>query len=563
MHRGGRDEQRWMDNSFPMPHLSIQSINMLNFDVFYNLRLSLNFQALQVEDKVGEQHQEAIGDNDVPNDVTENRTVKVDDSAKLNLGSVTSNPRKVEENDDISSFRLTVLSDVVEETSLDEGWQEANSKGRSGNTSTSRKFGRRKPVLAKLNLQNEHSNSRYGRENNSPPKNMMPKSVPVELSPQKQSMVLAKPSVLKVSPSPTTHSAMASKSLSYKEVALAPPGTVLKPLLDRAEEIAPEKPETKTSHDTTETPKQEESKSNNVVETFTKSETVGTQVSETQVENTGQELEEEKSKEKNGSKLSAAAEPFSPITVAMPHPLNSVVATSVYDVIASQEMLTEPVVVPPPVVARVPCGPRSPLFYRTNYSFHMRHDFHKLPTQRIMNPNAPEFVPKRAWQTNPVIANAEVPAESAQLSSSDPNNPENEKQVDEEPKVSVSVPSKKSISESEKSELARQILLSFIVKSVQHNMDSSTGESKKPEHVTQKNQSDAIENDSAIIKIHYGNTESSSEAQKVVEVDDVNKNNGGDGEGFIVVTKRRKNRQQFTNGVTGLYSQQSICASVR
>ncbi|KAL6285982.1 hypothetical protein ACE6H2_010372 [Prunus campanulata] len=49
-------------------------------------------------------------------------------------------------------------------------------------------------------------------------------------------------------------------------------------------------------------------------------------------------------------------------------------------------------------------------------------------------------------------------------------------------------------------ELARQILLSFIIKSVQHDKDPVT-ESKQENH----SHSDNIENDSAIIKIHYGN----------------------------------------------------------
>lgn len=497
----------------------------------------------------------------------------------------------MEENDDISRYELTFTSGAVEETTSDEGWQEASSKGRSGNTSTGRKSGRRKPVLSKLNLQSEYSNSResrYGREVNSVSQHVIPKSPPTELSPQKQPRGRspstgqdsvkhqAKASASKVSSSPTIHSTIASKSLSYKEVALAPPGTVLKPLLEKAEEIAVQKPETKVSNDPPETSKHEESKTNSVVETITKSETEGTNESEGHGENSGAELEEEKSKEKHGSKLSAAAEPFNPGPITLSHPLNSAAVTSVYDVRVSQEMLSEPVAVPP-VAARVPCGPRSPLYYRTNYSFNMRRDIHKFPTpttertgsepQRIMNPNAPEFVPRRAWQTNPVIANAGVPAESD--TPSEINRPEVEKLDDKSNDEPTDGNSKKSISKTEKSELARQILLSFIVKSVQHNMDSA-GEfavSGKKSDRSEK-LADAIENDSAIIKIHYGNegkTEHkvsqsrNSKAQKVVDVN----NKSGDGEGFIVVTKRRKNRQQFTNGVTGLYSQQSICASVR
>jgi protein TIF31 len=126
---------------------------------------------------------------------------------------------------------------------------------------------------------------------------------------------------------------------------------------------------------------------------------------------------------------------------------------------------------------------------------------------------------------------------------------------------------KRTTSETEKAELARQILLSFIVKSVQNNIDggSETLGSKRLD--SSESSSDAIANDTAIIKILYGNegktklvTQSSDGEQ--LKTPDANKNNHGDGEGFIVVTKRRRNKQQFTNGVAGLYNQQSLCAPV-
>ncbi|KAM6602307.1 hypothetical protein CsatA_021916 [Cannabis sativa] len=532
-------------------------------------------KVLQIGDKVSEEHQMPIADNDTPNDVVDNSIEKEDDTKVNSVNAPLpppSPPQELEENDG-----FIAPSEVVEETTSDEGWQEASSKSRSGNTATGRKFGRRKPALSKLKLQNEHSKSRENRNGkviNSPSQKVIPKSTttPTELSSQKQTRVRA--SVSKVSSSPTTHSTMASKSLSYKEVALAPPGTVLKPVFDKEEEITVEKPETKTLivvPPETPSSETEESKSNSVVEATTKSETEEeTVASETHRDNKTEqeevevEVEDEKSKDKNGSKLSAAAEPFKPAPVTMSHPLSSVPATSVYDVRVSQEMLAEPVV--PPVAARVPCGPRSALYYRTNYSFHMRRDFLKFPNptlerigsgpQRIMNPNAPEFVPRRAWQTDPVGG---VPTDSN--SSIEITLQESVKSNGEATKES----GKKTISESEKSELARQILLSFIVKSVQHNMDSpsESGNSGKKKF---KQNSDAIENDSAIIKIEYGNEGKNTTNDMVSESSDsssdVNMKNG-DGEGFIVVTKRRKNKQQFSNGVNGLYNQTTICASVR
>ncbi|KAJ4840422.1 hypothetical protein Tsubulata_009261 [Turnera subulata] len=111
----------------------------------------------------------------------------------------------------------------------------------------------------------------------------------------------------------------------------------------------------------------------------------------------------------------------------------------------------------------------------------------------------------------------------------------------------------------------RQILLSFIVKSVQHNAEpeSESLANKKPD--ASENSSDAVANDSAFIKIMYGNEGNAEVAtpltgQEQSKPVDVYKNKNGDGEGFVVVTKQRRNKQQITNG---LYNQQSICASVR
>uniref|UniRef100_A0A5B6ZEM7 Clu domain-containing protein n=1 Tax=Davidia involucrata TaxID=16924 RepID=A0A5B6ZEM7_DAVIN len=478
--------------------------------------------------------------------------------------------------DDITTHDLAFINEVVQETSSDEGWQEANSKVRSGN-GVGRKFGRRKPALAKLNINSsEYSNFRdssYRREAISLRQKSTPKTTSIESSALKQAKALnlsvgedstklqPKTSGSRVSPtsvpkiSPTL-TAMASKSLSYKEVAVAPPGTVLKPLVEQVEELNEETNDVPISDSPSETSKEDEINTVAVDEAMPDDEgTKDIHESGTEFEKS-EELEgilcssnQEKHVETNGSKLSAAAQPFNPGAFPLTRPLNSVAVTSVYDVIASQGMLAEPVGFPP-LAARVPCEPRSALYYRTS---------------PIMNPNAPAYVPRRARQTNLASEGSKV--------STDPNTPIDtgkelsaEEKLDE--KVIIEVKGdrpKKSISEAEKLELARQILLSFIVKSVQHNLDpaseSAVGE-KKSEY--SENPSEAIANDGAIIKIRYGNEEKtdlvsqtrSCEQPKTV---DVNKNKG-DGEGFEVVKKRRRNRQQITNG---LYKQQSICASVR
>jgi protein TIF31 len=341
----------------------------------------------------------------------------------------------------------------------------------------------------------------------------------------------SKSSISEISPAPVNLTGLASKSISYKEVAAAPPGTVLKPLLENVKETD-EKPGTQECSDLSETSKLGEN-------TDEKGAHDRSEKSSSETEDISCSSKLEKSPtENNGSRLSAAAEPFNPSQ------LNStVVATSVYDLRATQAMLTEPA-----VMTRASRGPRSPLCYRANHSHSFLKD-HQHPISekgepRIMNPHAPEYFPRRTWRTN-VNSNVTTEVESN-------NNVHEESPLNKES-------SKKSTSETEKSELARQILLSFIVKSVQNNKEDPPPTSEPSwKNADPENPSDAIANDSAIIKILYGN-----EGKDVKELD-LNKTEESDGEGFTVVTKRKRNKQNFTNGVTGLYNQQqSICASVR
>ncbi|KAL1292751.1 hypothetical protein HN51_053310 [Arachis hypogaea] len=465
-----------------------------------------------------------------------------------------------------------VTSEVVYETSSDEGWQEANSKGRSANPAN-RKFGHRKrPLLTKVSIDNYNfREGGYRNDTPSPPKKGSPKVTLATLSPSRQSKVRSqnsnedfvshptKASMSKISSPPPSLSSLASKSISYKEVALAPPGTVLKPLLEKVERENNEA-ENESSTSSTVISTNEGTCQSSIVDSASKhDETQGTHETEIQQENCSSESEvspvpdQVKPTETNGSKLSAAAKPFNPGMLSMSnHHL------SIYDANVSQGMLVEPVL--PPAAARVPCGPRSPLYYRTNYAFRMKHGFTKSHTPirertygapRIMNPHAPEFVPRNASQLD--TGNANVSSE--------------ENKADEKFVKGKDSSLKSSISESEKSEIARQILLSFLVKSVQQNIDS-VDESKASEGKHEKSEnssSDAIAKDSAIIKITYGDEENNKvpNSSDSEEPEDVSRKVNGDGEGFIVVTKRRKSKQKITNGVTELHNQQSICASVR
>ncbi|KAL8123052.1 hypothetical protein AgCh_011144 [Apium graveolens] len=511
---------------------------------------------------------------------------------------------------DISKYEPVVTEEAIQEASSDEGWQEANPKVRTGN-GASRKYGRGRPDLAKLKIgKSEYFNPRdssYRREAMLQGKKATPRTSLTEPSKQRQMKTpsssagedtpklqattsvskVSATQVSKVSPMASPLTSMASKSLSYKEVAVAPPGTVLKPLLEKVEDLNEVKTDIQICLGPSEKSKENGSKitleeaipDDEAAKEVHVDETPG---SEPDLEESSQEdikpacvADQDSSVETNGSKLSAAAEPFSPGAFPLTHPLTSVAVTSVYDVMASQGMLAEPIGFPP-LAARVPCGPRSPLYYRMSHSMRMKHGFLKYqlpPTERsgfgspgIMNPHAPEFIPKKAWLTNPVVEDSEFPSDSNSTIDANDELPA-EKVGEGATSRSEDVRTKKRSSDAEKAELARQILLSFIVKSVQHNSDPV---SQPP--VTQsrsdftENSSEAVANDSAIIKIFYGNegnTNLGSQTgadEQLKTVDIANKQ--GD-EGFVVVTKRRRNRQHFTSGVNGLYNRQSMSASVR
>lgn len=482
-----------------------------------------------------------------------------------------------EDNNDVIGNGSTISSECVEERTADEGWQDCNRKGR---LSATRQFGQRRPILPKLNVtRSENSvvigrNSRRGTLPSVQKKS--PRATTTESSLARDRIrSQTKASVSKVLTSPTNLTAIASKSLSYKEVAASPPGTVLKPFLEKVENLSEENTETQMCSIEPEISKEENHCGTLVKDVADDSPTEETHQS---VETSASEPEEvsssnqEKPVEMHGSKLSAAAEPFNP----MSQPLNSVPVTSIYDVGSIQGLLSEPA--GPPVAARVPCGPRSPLYYYRGNRSYGQHGFlkcrapvveaHGFGPSRIMNPHAPEYVPRRAWQTDPMNADSSFMNESN--SSGETSDAECEK-LDKKPANKVNdKPLRKSSSDSEKSELARQILLSFIVKSVQQKADASCqpAGNKEKEMEPSENSSDAVANDSAITKIHYGNgkgetnTASQSNNQEQPKTKDVN-TKGGDGEGFVVVTKRRKTRQQFSAGVNELYNQQSICASVR
>ncbi|KAL3819178.1 hypothetical protein ACJIZ3_005083 [Penstemon smallii] len=508
---------------------------------------------------------------------------------------VEAKPFKEPSKDTGTGYDRPFSEEIIQELNSEEGWQEANPKGRSGN-GHNRKSNRRRPDLAKLKISNVYANYN-GRSNRkeaasqghkAPAEVSLPKQAgtdslshvddsikgPAKTSMSKKSTT----SVSKVSPLPATLTALASKSVSYKEVAVAAPGTVIKPLLERVEECTEEKTENQICVSPKETEQQdgkeevsvedslsdhEEKKGDNEGDNHETGSELSNSISET--EDNPCSSKHEKPVEANGSKLSAAAPPFKP-------------SPYVYDVVASQGSLIEPVAFPS-VTTRVPCGPRSAMYYRAtrirpgffNYRIPVS-ERNGFASQKLsMNPHAPEFVPSRAWQMSAPVEDSKPSTDSDSSINSNgvvPVSSGGEKAGENVRTDTKRERSKRNSSDAEKAELARQILLSFIVKSVQKTSDSpSVAPVIDKKHKFSSSSAEAIANDSAIIKIYYGNdgktesvSESNGQRQKGV---DVSKSNTKDGEGFVLVTKRRRNRQQFANSVNGFNNQQqSICASV-
>ncbi|PPR94814.1 hypothetical protein GOBAR_AA25856 [Gossypium barbadense] len=104
-------------------------------------------KVLQISDKTHDTRNNLQTDGAVFVDATDKATATVDINEIGTLSSI--HPEEPEETDNIYSIEPTVTTEVVEDTTSDERWQEANSKGRSGNA-TGKKYGRKKPVFAKL-----------------------------------------------------------------------------------------------------------------------------------------------------------------------------------------------------------------------------------------------------------------------------------------------------------------------------------------------------------------------------------------------------------------------------
>ncbi|XP_031484189.1 protein REDUCED CHLOROPLAST COVERAGE 2-like [Nymphaea colorata] len=529
-------------------------------------------------------------------------------------------------------------SDITE--SIDEGWQEAGSRGRIGNGG-GRKFSTRRPALAKLNTGNSGSSdfhsTTYRRKNLSPGQRtfMSPKTPssdgcmvgklvksssfsdkdsPTEIPGKKPETAIDSQqhsdvkAVTRSLPHATL-STMASKSLSYKEVALAPPGTVLKPIMEASEDLPKDATNVQGLDEEKVITKEEEEEDlevkvqeEDVVDKSEKVVDAGHLEPSDDVNNTNPETDEASSPKEskkemmdtNNSKLSAAAEPFNPGSLpSLIPPFFPVSSAGFSDGRVEQGgILPQPVNIPhhPSIAARVPCGPRLSAYYKTGHSFRLKPGYanmHKpiidrssFSPPRTMNPNAAEFIPGKAWQpaqaVDPKLVDSELQPNQVEAENDGQDKEQKITSPEEGNSESEATASgtSKQCEKSQKSELARQILLNFIFKSFQNNVESDKTQKADASQSVRKDKdldqsSDPIERDSAIIKVLYGDeknkeldTQSQPSDHGQSKSTEMSKNKNGEGEGFTVVTKRRRNRQQFSSTVNGLYSQPSIATFV-
>lgn len=454
-------------------------------------------------DSVASQHGMATLNDVVETNVNESRNEVNDPNAVVDEVDI-------ETDDDV--HRQT-----VEESALDEGWQEAYSKGRSGN-GAGKKFRQRQPYQRVLPL-NRNLNGRqdvHQQYISSPLQKTAPrpslskssslralKNTEIDVSTNAVKPQVKSPGSAAV----TSTSTLVSKSLSYKEVALAPPGTVLKPMLEKLE-LNLERTETQIYRISSSSSTGEESKSDAVMLDLPVEE--GTEVpcekqeSEESVVESVENLTSESEGDLGGScseqkasdiisrrKLSAAAEPYNPggFLVTDPHIL---VAESISGT-----------------------GLHSPQYYGgATYS-------NGIGMPKTMNPDAPEFVPRRSVLNSSQHASVSVDSSSSQ-------------EVEKNAAVL------------KKEELARQILLSFMVNSSHKEVVAARKKVSKPKDELE----DTSVKDSTVTEIVYGREEDS--AAKESETDG--------GEGFVIVAKRRR-KKRLTNDAAGMYHQpSSVCA---
>jgi protein TIF31 len=484
----------------------------------------------------------------------------------------------------------------------DEGWQAATLRGRSA--IVKKKNSRRKPALTKLSVDRfEEGHTGSAHKTGSQPQTKGVKedtmiSAPSQLSfgsflktnkpngdpsnaEDKSGNAEAKPDRVAKPTGINRPISIASKFVSYKDVAVSPPGTVLKPILEQKEvkdkdngldsdlTLSSGEEDRKFTEEDKGQPNDERS-----------TEVVSNPDGVNQVETTTDSSSDESpsaTKKTYGSKLSASAPPFNPGSLlSMSHPYSTVAiydASAVLQPVPSQAME----ILSLAIDTRVPHGPRSTLYYRTGHAFQRKQGYttHSQSTilrgnnsPTTMNPHATEFVPGKNLQQSdagnrqPSDANPGTDDSVQVVTSLTADEVKGEMPAEEKTGQVEKIISGKGkenrgkdvTRNSYKTELARQILLSFIVKSVHDSLGSTRAElDRKPSGSDEAN----VEQ-SSIISNNASDGKESDKQQKATEVPKGQK----DTEGFTVVSKRRRRQQPFMSPINGLYSQQSICTSV-
>ncbi|XP_065027661.1 protein REDUCED CHLOROPLAST COVERAGE 3-like isoform X1 [Musa acuminata AAA Group] len=516
-------------------------------------------------------------------------------------------PEKSKEHDSVVLCKFTQEDMVSPDESSDEGWQEATSKGRSGQVR--RNMGPKRPDVHKLTLSNSQiassTSASFKMKSLSPAAKMALRTSPTDPSyagnTRKDGSLTsgedANRSQIKtvdadaLSEQSTKASGsgrlamVASKFVSYKKVAISPPGTVLRSTLEQAEEKemdnSKENPSlleiSEEEVKLTEATSHSETSSNDIEKEAHSSGVDTSNITEKGDSATLQDLAPSKIATTNGSKLSASAPPFNPGSLlSMSHPYNSVAIRGSYDMRVSNQTTPQPLrILPQSVDSRVPCGPRSTLYYKSGHSFRKKHFYSNSqkaftsssnPGSSIMNPHAAEFVPGKALEQqdhSDGSPEAQIPG-TEQKEQLQPVMTANDKttvvlseerseieEVSDEGKNKISK-GKDSIQTSQRTDLARQILLSFIVRSVKDSLSTTVEAQGTLDSPTQTQTRTNEGNTSNIANTKYGHQANDHGLSKHA---DKNK----DTEGFTVVSKRRRNKQQLANAVSGLYTQQSIC----
>lgn len=368
-----------------------------------NIQIKGRVSVLEQEEKITETLLSEFNEKEVSND---------NENGKIQSKSFESKDEK----------STTTIAVVQNEASDEEGWQEAFPKGRVGG---GRKLGvgRRKPTLSKLDIDSVYS--QFGSNASSLPKATINGAVPKlkknsSFSPK--SAIREKPANTTATRSPPSKPSGPSTrtTLSYKEVALAPPGSIAKASVESQPPQEKDTEEAKLLH-----PLVSKEEEENLVSS---SESDNSDISDkgitTSEEENQNNIETEKVKEHNGKKLSAAAAPYNPSMV----PLYSSLAVPIYK--DHGGILPPPVNVPPIMTvnpirsrsphhsasARVPYGPRlSASFNRRNNKPVVSNAVDgNLYGPLIINQHGAVYVPGQQWMPNPYPVSTDGFSMSAQ-----------------------------------------------------------------------------------------------------------------------------------------------------